>query len=204
MEVEGFAAFDSLRTLRESILSDPSDCTLITGGYFTLLSTVLRLPQITREQLAGRIQSINLHLHTLDTLQQIFSKYDQGMNQLQYTICHQYIPEIASKIELLSYNEGQPPAGVTALSDIAESGLFRLKILCLELERSQTLRNEVRNVAGGKAKTITESLKTIDSLERDVKYAGKIGSWASRKLDKQLLEVLDKEIGYFGILFTDF
>ncbi|CAH0050395.1 unnamed protein product [Clonostachys solani] len=32
MEVEGLGAFDDLRNLRESILNDPSDCALITGG----------------------------------------------------------------------------------------------------------------------------------------------------------------------------
>ncbi|CAI6090785.1 unnamed protein product [Clonostachys chloroleuca] len=204
MEVEGFAAFDGLRTLRESILSDPSDCTLITGGYFTRLSTVLRLPQITREQLAGRIQSITLHLHTLDALQKEFRQYDKSMSVLESSICQRYIPQIASTIELLSDGEGKQSAEATDLLDRAESDFYRLKILCLELKRSKTLRDEVRDVTDGTAKTITESLKTIESLERDIKYARKIDSWASRKLDKQLLEVLEKEIEYFGNFFTDF
>ncbi|CAH0030868.1 unnamed protein product [Clonostachys rhizophaga] len=204
MEVEGFAAFDGLRTLRESILRDPSDCTLTTGGYFNRLSAVLRRPQISREQLVGRIQNITMHLHTLDALQKRFGIYDKGMHELKCTVCQVYGPEIASKIEILSYNEGQPPVGATGLLHRAMRGLFRLESLCLELKRSQTLRNEVVNVTGDKVKSITESLETIESLEREVKYASKIDSRASRKLDKQLLEVLEKEIEYFGIFFTNF
>ncbi|CAH0050396.1 unnamed protein product [Clonostachys solani] len=128
---------------------------------------------------------------------------DQSMNELKSTICQQYVPKISLHIQQLSYDEDQP-AGAVELFIRARAGLFRLKILCLDLETSQIRRNEVGDLIGGKAKTIAESLKTIASLEREVKYAWRIDSWASRKLDKKLLEIVERENEYFADFFTDF